>query len=326
MSIKIKLTAQDGKGVDFNNGYKAFFTDFVPSSSPEFLGPTERETTQIVHLATPEAGKEAQARAVLLDGDDFLYTFSNHTVSGELDSLSLVTLGKAYDAKTGELVLNDGIVTTATPYITFSDLDLGNPAGEAGPVHKIVAGLMGGGPSGTKADASAITRVIWSEAHDVSGSTGADRYAGTAHGDTVRGQGGNDTLLGRGGADRLFGGAGADKLTGGAGADQLSGGSGADTFVFNATLEAKDDLVRDFSLRQGDVLKLSAIDADTTHSGNQTFSFIGTDAFGGEAGELRYKAGAAKTVVVGDTDGDGAADFWLTLSGHVKLSADDFIL
>ena len=39
-----------------------------------------------MHLATPEPSQEAKARAVLLEGSDFLYTFSNHTVSGELDT------------------------------------------------------------------------------------------------------------------------------------------------------------------------------------------------------------------------------------------------
>ena len=37
------------------------------------------------------------------------------TVSGELDTIRLVTLGKAYDADTGELVLKNGVVKTATP-------------------------------------------------------------------------------------------------------------------------------------------------------------------------------------------------------------------
>ena len=317
MTLKITLSAKGNKGVDFNKAYAAFFEDFAPSGSPEFLGRTASETTQIVHLATPEPGQEAKARAVLLEGSDFLYTFSNHTVSGELDTIRLVTLGKAYDADTGELVLKNGVVKTATPHITISNLDLDNPAGVAGPVHEIVAGMMGGGPSGSLADPAPITEVLWGEAHNVTGSSGDDTYAGTKFGDVVRGLRGDDVLNGRGGNDRITGGLGADKLT---------GGGKADTFIFTSARETKGDLIRDFDPSENDRIKLSSIDADSGKRGNQSFDFIGTDGFSGDAGELRYKVGAAKTTVLGDIDGDGSADFRIALSGQVTLADDSFLL
>lgn len=317
MTLKITLSGRNGKGVDFNNGYDRFFTDFAPSGSPEFLGPTEGETTQIVHLATPATGAEAQARAVLLEGSDFLYTFSNHTISGELDTIRLVRLGDAYDSDTGQLVLEDGVVQDATPFITIDRVNLTNPVGEAGPVHEIVAGLMGGGPSGTLADPTPITDLIWAEAHDVRGSSGSDSYAGTRFGDTVRGAGGRDVLSGRGGDDTLIGGAGADKLTGGA---------GSDTFVYASAGQTAGDLIRDFDGAEGDVVDLSAIDANDGRGGNQRFSFIGDDRFSGTAGELRFADSDARTIVTGDTDGDGRADVRLVLAGDVDLAADDFLL
>lgn len=315
MTIRIKLSGK--KGVDFNKDYNAFFKDFAPNGSPEFLGPNGSETTQIAHIATPEPGKEAQARAVLLDGEDFFYTFSNHTVSGEIDSISLVRLGKAYDKATGDLVLDDGVITAATPLITFSNLDIDNAPGVAGPVHEIVAGMMGGGPSGTMADPSAITRIIRGEAHNVTGSAGDDRYLGTKFGDVVRGGAGDDVLSGRGGDDTLVGGKGADKLTGGA---------GADTFVFATVNHARGDLIRDFDAAEGDIIKLTGIDADTGRGGNQAFTFIDGARFSGDAGELRVKQGANKAFVTGDVDGDGAADFRIALNGHVDLDADSFLL
>ena len=254
---------------------------------------------------------------MLLDGEDFLYTFSNHTVSGEIDSISLVRLGKAYDKATGELVLEDGVIQDATPYITFSDLDISNAPGVAGPVHEIVAGMMGGGPSGTLSDPAPITEVVWGEAHEVKGSAGADSYAGTRFGDTVRGRGGDDALSGRGGADTLVGGKGADRTTGGA---------GADTFVFATAGHTRGDLIRDFDAAEGDLVKLTGIDADTGRGGNQAFSFIDDAGFGGDAGELRYKVGASKTFVTGDTDGDGAADFRIRPQRPRRSDEDSFLL
>lgn len=317
MTIRITLHGTARNGVDFNKDYETFFEDFVPNGSPEFLGPDDDETTQIAHIATPEEGREAQARAVLLDGRDFLYTFSNHTVSGEIDTISLVTLGRAYDSDTGDLVLDGGIITAARPLITFADLDLSNPAGETGPVHDIVAGMMGGGPSGSLADPGAITDAIFGEAHRVTGSSGADRYAGTKFGDVIRGMEGRDVLSGRGGDDTIAG--GRDQ-------DAMAGGGGADTFVFSSLAEVRGDTIRDFDASDGDRIMLRAIDADTGARGNQTFSFVGEDRFSGEAGELRYTANADRTVLMGDVDGDGSADFRLLLAQDAVLTEAGILL
>ena len=124
-------------------------------------------------------------------------------------------------------------------------------------------------------------------------------------------------LNGRGGNDRITGGLGADKLT---------GGGKADTFIFTSARETKGDLIRDFDPSENDRIKLSSIDADSGKRGNQSFDFIGTDGFSGDAGELRYKVGAAKTTVLGDIDGDGSADFRIALSGQVTLTDDSFLL
>jgi Ca2+-binding RTX toxin-like protein len=315
MTIRISLSGK--KGVNFNKGYEAFFEDFAPNGSPEFLGPDASETTQIAHIATPEPGKEAQARAVLLNGEDFFYTFANHTVSGEIDSISLVRLGKAYDKDTGDLVLEDGVIKDATPYITFSNLDIENEAGVAGPVHAIVAGMMGGGPSGTMADPSAITDAVWGEAHNVRGSSGGDKYLGTKFDDVVRGLKGNDVLKGRGGDDKIAGGLGADKMVGGA---------GADTFIFGSVREARRDVIRDFDVADGDQIKLTGIDADTGVNGSQDFAFIGGERFSGDAGELRFRSGDDKTGVSGDTDGDGSAALGIVLFGEVARGEDSFLL
>ena len=136
---------------------------------------------------------------------------------------------------------------------------------------------------------------------------------------------------GDGGNDYLYGGSGNDKLTGGVGADDLWGGSGADTFIFKSIKETTvsgvgRDTIFDFSTRQKDKIDLSAIDANTTKGGNQAFSFIGTKAFGGKAGELRYEKAKSDTYIHGDVNGDKIADFTIHLDDRVSLSKGYFIL
>lgn len=346
MTLTITLTADraTGAGVDFNAGYADFFKSFAPSGFPLFNGPTSARTTQVVHLDTPVRGQEADARAVLLDGDDFVYTWSNHSVSGTIREVSLVRLGDAYDSATGQLVTRNGVVQDATDFITISGMNVTNRPGIKGDVHNIVAGLMGGGPNGVLADAAPLTAKVFGEGHSVFGSTGNDRYVGTNWADTIRGGNGNDflsggngndtisggsgndTLLGGNGADVLNGGAGADILRGGLGADRLTGGSGADVFVFNTLAEATGDRILDFSRSAGDRIQLDVIDANAALAGNQAFKFIGTAGFSGAAGELRYAVGATTTTIAADTDGDRAVDLRIILEGQHTLIANSFIL
>jgi Ca2+-binding RTX toxin-like protein len=145
-----------------------------------------------------------------------------------------------------------------------------------------------------------------------------------------------DTLTGDAGANVLSGGAGNDRLTGGLGRDTLTGGAGNDVFDFNALNEsalgaANRDVITDFQSGLDDI-DLAGIDADAGRAGDQGFRFIGTRDFSGKAGELHYQtidqAGAANdmTVVSGDTNGDGVADFEIQIAGIVQLSSSDFIV
>ncbi|MEZ0318206.1 MAG: cadherin-like domain-containing protein [Methylophilaceae bacterium] len=173
---------------------------------------------------------------------------------------------------------------------------------------------------------------------DIFGSSFADTLTGDEFANTLNGADGNDQLIGAGGNDKLLGGAGNDSLTGGQGADSLTGGAakdiltggeGADHFIFNSVSEslsgATADTIADFSHAQLDLIDLSAIDAISSTSGiNDAFSFIGTDAFGNIAGQLRFDANSNS--VFGDTNGDGTADFQITLTGVNSLDAGDFLL
>ena len=118
-------------------------------------------------------------------------------------------------------------------------------------------------------------------------------------------------------------------LVGGAGADVLTGGAGADVFRFTALADSTvaaggRDTIRDFA--SGDKIDLHLIDANASLAGDQAFSFIGTNAFSGAAGQLRYAASGGNTLISGDVNGDKVADFSILVSGAHAFGASDFVL
>jgi Ca2+-binding RTX toxin-like protein len=137
--------------------------------------------------------------------------------------------------------------------------------------------------------------VLWGDdgINVLRGLDGSDTLKGAGGADTLYGGDGSDQLVGMDGDDLLQGQNGQDSLNGGAGRDHLYGGNGADNFIWWDTTEtgvtaASADEIRDFNRAQGDEINLSAIDADVHAAGDQAFSFIGTDAFSGTPGEIRY--------------------------------------
>jgi Ca2+-binding RTX toxin-like protein len=195
------------------------------------------------------------------------------------------------------------------------------------------------GASNLTLTGAAVTGYGSSAANTLTGSDRANHLLAGSGDDTVYGNGGNDILEGQNGADTLSGGAGRDflvggagddRLIGGAGYDQMSGGKGADVFVFapgdTSTSLSKRDVIYDFSGHAGDIIDLSAIDANSTRNGDQKFKFIGSNAFTGHAGELHATYSDGDTYITGDTNGDRRLDFALHLTGHVDLTADYFQL
>ena len=146
-------------------------------------------------------------------------------------------------------------------------------------------------------------------------------------GSTVRD--GNLILFGGGGNDILAGGAGGDTILGGSGADRLAGGAGADVFRYDSAADSTAglaDLIGDF-LSGTDRIDLGLIDANTASAGDQAFSWIGSNAFSGAAGELRTWEADGYRWVAGDTNGDGAADLLIALApGGAPFLPTDFLL
>ena len=157
----------------------------------------------------------------------------------------------------------------------------------------------------------------------------ADTYIGGNLVDVVKLHGGNDVAYGYSGADKIYGGAGNDIMAGGRGADDLFGESGNDRFYYKTIAEStvatsgRDTI---FDLQSGDTIHLANIDANTKLAGNQAFSFIGTAAFQGKAGQLRYEKQASDTYIYADVNGDKKADFAIHLDDAVTLSKGFFFL
>ncbi len=162
---------------------------------------------------------------------------------------------------------------------------------------------------------------LYGSAQNATGNELANRIIGTAAANTLSGMAGNDFL---------YGGNGNDVINGGAGRDRLYGEAGADRFVFDdgdfgGVTSGTADIIHDFSQAQGDSLDLSLVDAIAGGT-DDAFAFIGTAAFSGTAGQLRYQTNATSTFIQGDMDGDGVADFWIVLTGAHSLTSADFVL
>jgi len=130
--------------------------------------------------------------------------------------------------------------------------------------------------------------------------------------------------------DTLKGGAKNDLMLGNLGADQMSGGGGADTFRYDTAADSTAtamDHILDFTPGT-DKIEVFRVDANSTVAGNQDFTWIGSNAFSGVAGELRAFQSGGQWIVQGDVNGDSVADLViaLTLQGPTPLSASDFFL
>lgn len=152
--------------------------------------------------------------------------------------------------------------------------------------------------------------------------SGNDSVSGSEDGDVLYAAAGDDVIEGNGGNDYIYAGPGAD---------HLYGGYGKDSFGFNdisqsGTTAKTRDTIFDFSQSEKDRINLSYIDANTKTSKNDSFSFIGTKAFSGKAGELRYEKKTSDTYIYADVNGDKKADFSIHLDDAVKLVKGDFFL
>lgn len=157
---------------------------------------------------------------------------------------------------------------------------------------------------------------------NAAGGSASDILLGNAIGNKLYGNAGNDTIKGLGGADVIRGGAGADKLYGGSGGDDFDFTKLSDS----KTLSTGRDTIYDFDGDKGDFISLDALDANANKTGNQAFKFIGEADFTKSAGQLHFIVGSSSTLVEGDVNGDGKADFQIKIASAYDFIASDFIL
>ena len=296
---------------------------------------------------------------------DFMHYGSSfgHGLSGSFDIIQLGTWVE--DETVGEQGTGvDGRISGLNVLVEITGLGVDVAAGTGNTAENTLMPIYSG-LQGASASSAALEALLAAQAQHFIGTDGADTYTGTRFGDVVDGgakadvirgmQGddvlngdagrdrlygnkgddllnggagndrlygglGNDTLYGGTGGDTLRGGDGDDVLHGGLGRDQLYGGAGADTFVFTDLSDStrrKFDTIHDFDATEGDLIDLSAV---------AEFTFIGSDAFSGAAGELRFELTEAGTFISGDVDGNGKADFGLLLVGDHVVEAGNFLL
>jgi Ca2+-binding RTX toxin-like protein len=170
--------------------------------------------------------------------------------------------------------------------------------------------------------------VLFSIAQAFGDNIGFDNITGF---ENATGGSASDFLSGNGAANTLIGGAGGDVLTGFGGRDTLTGGADGDTFIFtklsdSGTKAFTRDVITDFVGGGQDLIDLSAIDANGKLAGDPVFNFIGRANFSHTAGQLRESFSGGDTIVSGDVNGDGKADFSILLKGHVLLFDFDIVL
>jgi Ca2+-binding RTX toxin-like protein len=146
--------------------------------------------------------------------------------------------------------------------------------------------------------------------------------------DQVTGGNDNDFLVGGAGNDVLSGRRGNDKFIGGGGNDLLSGGAGDDAFIFNAPLDASNNVDSIADFRSGD---------DTLQLDDAVFVGLAAGALDAGAFALSTSAGEADDRIIYDMstgnlffDGNGGARDDLTLFARLNnkagIAANDFLI
>jgi serralysin len=183
---------------------------------------------------------------------------------------------------------------------------------------------------------------VWAGGGDdiVYGGAGNEIHlSGQSGNDTLYGDAGTDYVAGGSGNDTLYGGTENDRLSGTDGLDRLFGQGGTDTFDYDAVSHSGlgsslRDVVGDFTGVGGttrtEVIDLSTIDANTSASGNQAFTFRGTSAFSAP-GQIRVQAsGTSDTLIQANVTGTSGAEMEIVVTDGSVLptawNALDFLL
>ncbi|MGX1743779.1 right-handed parallel beta-helix repeat-containing protein [Bosea sp. NPDC055353] len=287
------------------------------NNSWNYTAPTSND-----FVSLNDAGaRGARAADGSLPTTDFLHLSSGSTLVDKGKDVGLSYAGKAPDLGSFE----SGMATGSKPQPDNPGIGTqpDNPATQPDtPVTKPDTPVTQPDNPATKPDNPVETAKVF-------GTDKADKMVGTSGNDWIHGNAGCDVIDGGAGNDTLLGGSGRDTLIGGLGADTMSGGAGRDTFIFRSPSESlpgagNRDVIEWFQ-RGTDKLDLSLIDANTAVRGDQVFHFAGKTSEV-EANSVSYFHSDHHTIIQGDVDGDGHADFQIELNQAINLSRDHFIL
>ena len=314
-----------GSGIDSASGgagNDTYFVNLVTDTVTELAG----EGTDTVYSSSSEFTLSTNVENIVLQGA----SASRATGNTAANSMTGNTGANTLAGLAGNDVLSGGLGNDKLIGGAGSDLltgGLGNDVYQIVDSLDTVTELLGEGTDIVQAyvnytlGANVERLYLYGSAVSGTGNELANIIVGTGAANTLNGKAANDVL---------YGGAGNDSISGGAGRDRLYGEAGADVFVFDdgdfgGVSSGTADVIHDFSLIDGDTIDLSAVDA-ITGGGDDGFTFIGAAAFSGAAGELRVQTSTTSTIVMGDMDGNGIADFWIVLSGVHALDVSDFWL
>jgi Ca2+-binding RTX toxin-like protein len=259
-------------------------------------------------------------------GDDFLF-YGNALTSGDSnnggDGFDTVGLVGNYT-----LLLDADDLVSFERLSVFSSSDPGKPSSYNLTTHdsNVASGqqLFVVGLSLTSAETLAFDGSAETDGSFlIRSGSGADRLTGGAKRDDIDGGAGDDIIRGGGGKDLI---------SGGLGADELWGDAGADRFLYTGASQSNSvsglDRIQDFEVGV-DKINLRQFDANgNSADGITPFAFIGSQAFTGQAGQLRVVMNGSAALVQADIDGDGEADFAIQVivSNEMLLGRNDFEL
>ena len=127
----------------------------------------------------------------------------------------------------------------------------------------------------------------------------------------------------------MVGGPNENNFVSGYASQNMWAGPGANVFTYLSTANSAPtapDTITNFDPAK-DVIDVSRIDGDLTAAGVQSFTFIGTSAFDGDAPEVRTQQNAdGTTEVQAALAGDTSPDMQIDLTGNQTLTAANFAL
>ena len=89
-----------------------------------------------------------------------------------------------------------------------------------------------------------------------------------------------------------------------------------------SSLQQEPPVEQGKTVEAGDIIDLSAIDADSRAAGQQSFTYVGAEQFSGQAGELRF----SERFLRADLDGDMRTDLWIWVDGRLDEIRDALLL